>query len=101
MLLTLIKRKGDVMEKEKPECPLCRLSRGLDRITRQYYEDDIVVACNCKTHLGVPMIVLKRHTAFPTPEERVHMNKIAKSRFPSKQFRPPASLKDHWHLHAM
>jgi hypothetical protein len=88
------------MGKEESECPLCRLARGLDRITKQYYEDNVVVCCDCKTH-HVPMIVLKRHVRFPSPEERKHMNRIAKSKFPMKQFRPPASIKDHWHLHSM
>ena len=89
------------MEKEKNECPLCRLARGLDQTTRVYYENDYVIACDCKTHRSVPMIVLKRHTRFPTPEERKLLNKVANSRFPSKQFRGPSSNHEHFYLHAI
>lgn len=89
------------MEKEKNECQLCRLARGLDRITREYYENDYVIVVDCKTHRGVPMIVLKRHTGFPTPEERFMLNKVANKRFPGKQFRGPSSIPGHFHLHAI
>ena len=89
------------MEKEKNECPLCRLARGLDRVTKVYYENDVVIACDCKTHYRVPMIVLKRHTRFPTSEERSMLNKVANRRFPEKQFRGPSGTQEHFYLHAI
>jgi len=45
------------------------------------------------------MIVLKRHTAFPTQDELAYLKKIALKLFPEKHFRGPASIRDHFHWH--
>lgn len=82
------------------DCPLCRLYEKREIITKLHYEDDLCIVVDCSTH-GVPMIVLKRHTAFPTQEELAHLKKIALKLFPEKSFRPPQSIRDHWHWHAL
>lgn len=83
------------------ECPLCRLARGLDRITETLYEDNTVISCYCKSHPSKILIVLKRHTPQPTPEEAEHMQQIAHKLFPNKQWRGPKSILDHFHLHEL
>lgn len=79
------------------QCPLCRLCQG-EIVTKLYYQDEKVIVVDCKVHLK-PMIVLKRHTAFPTQEELDYLKKIALKLFPEKRFREPHSIKDHWHWH--
>lgn len=82
-------------------CPLCRLARGFDRVTKVYFEDEKVIVVDCKT-CGVPMIVLKRHTVYPTQEEVEHLKSVALKLFPNRRFRAePRSIKEHFHWHAL
>jgi len=80
------------------ECPLCRLCQG-EVITKFYYEDEVCIVVDCKVH-KVPIIVLKRHSPQPTPEEDKHMRDVAERLFPRKKFRYGGrSIKDHYHMH--
>jgi len=80
-------------------CPLCELCEG-KIITKLYYQDDKVIVVDCSTHLK-PMIVLRRHTAYPTQEEMRYLKEIAVRLFPEMSFRGPASIRDHFHWHAI
>jgi len=81
-------------------CELCRLYENREIVTRLYHEDDVCIVINCKVH-NVPILVLKRHTAFPTQEELSHLKKIALKLFPEMHFRDSSSgsIRDHFHLH--
>ncbi|MHA1834984.1 MAG: hypothetical protein ACTSV7_13480 [Candidatus Baldrarchaeia archaeon] len=81
------------------DCPLCRLYQKREIITKLHYEDDTCIIVNCKSHPNKILIVLKRHTKVPTPEEAEHMYRIAHKLFPGKLWRYPQSIKDHFHLH--
>lgn len=77
------------------DCELCRA----EKLTEWKYEDDVVFVCRCVSHPDKWLIVLKRHTSQPTQEEMEYMRKIAERFFPSKQFRGPKSIPEHFHLH--
>jgi len=81
--------------KEYVECPLCRA----EKLTKWLYEDKLCWAAYCKTHPDKIIIVLKHHTRYPMPQEKAHLEMIAKTKFPNKKFRGPQSIKDHFHLH--
>jgi len=91
------------MGSNNEECLLCRLARGLDRVTEVLHEDNTVISCFCKSHPNQILIVLKRHTAYPTQEELGHMKKIALKLFPEMHFRDSSSgsIRDHFHLHSI
>jgi len=76
-------------------CPLCKR----EPLTKQLYEDDVCWIAYCTSHPSKILIVLKRHTPQPSPEEAEHMYEVAHKLFPNKQWRYPASLKNHFHLH--
>lgn len=94
-----------------PECELCRLARGLDRVTRCYFEDSRVVVVDCRTCLvelrkkGVkdpraPMIVLKRHGARVVRADTAYITRVAARVFPGSDLRfKMRSIKDHFHCH--
>jgi len=80
-------------------CDLCDLVNHKTQ-TPVIFEDHICVLVNCRS-CHVPMTVLKRHTGYPTEEERVHMVKKTQGLFPNRvldfQMR---SLPEHYHVHA-
>lgn len=83
-----------------PQCELC----VRDRVTRWYYEDDLVAIFDCKSPAcGLPMVVLKRHTMSPTPEEVEHMEAVARQAFgESVTFRKnQRTIADHFHWHVL
>jgi len=80
-----------------PSCPLCRE----EKLTEWLYEDEICWVAYCKTHPNKILIVLKRHTAYPTQKELTHLKKITLKLFPEKHFREPKSIRDHFHLHEL
>jgi hypothetical protein len=80
------------------ECLLCRLARGLDRITHLYWEDSVCVVVDCKVH-NQPMIVIKRHSPLPSPEEAEHVQELMQKLFLGKAFRGPKSILEHFHWH--
>lgn len=80
-------------------CPLCDLYLKREIVTRLWYEDEKVIVVNCKSHPDKRMIVLKRHTADPTPSEDAYMRGIMEQLFPGIQLRGPRSIFGHWHLH--
>lgn len=81
------------------ECPLCRLVLYREIIAPLHYEDAVCMVVNCYSHPNRVLIVLKRHTPTPSKEEEASMEEVAKKLFPSKRFRGPKSILDHWHLH--
>lgn len=76
-------------------CPLCEAKKE----TEWFYEDDMVWCAYCKSHPDKVLIVLKRHTSLPMPQEEAHMSVVAHNRFRGKKFRGPRSIKDHYHMH--
>jgi len=76
-------------------CPLCKA----EPLTERKYEDAICYVCRCLSHPDKWLIILKRHTPLPTPDEAEHIREVADRLFQGKQWRYPASLKDHFHLH--
>ena len=77
-------------------CPLCRA----EHLTPWIWEDEVCWICYCATHTETPMIVLKRHSAEPTPEEMEHIKAVKNKLFPELRFRGHMqSLPDHWHEH--
>lgn len=93
--LEYLGKDEEMKENYDPNCPLCKA----EKLTKWYYEDDIIYICDCLSHPDKKLIVLKRHTPTPTEEEYNHMISIAKKLFPDKKWREPASIKDHYHLH--
>jgi len=79
------------------DCELCRA----EHLTEWKHEDNICWVARCKTHPNQWLIVLKRHTAYPTQEELSHLKKIALKLFPEIHFREGASIRDHYHLHSL
>jgi len=87
--------RGKKEEESLGECPLCKR----EKLTKWYYEDEIVWVADCKSHPDKKLIVLKRHTSTPTKQELEHMKKIASELFPNKEWRGPRSIPEHFHLH--
>ena len=81
------------------ECPLCRLAAGRDRVSRVWYEDGFCVVVTCRS-CGVPMVVLKRHTAEANCREVSRLLRVVMRLFPGRRvdFRR-RSIPDHYHLH--
>jgi len=77
------------------ECPLCKA----EKITKWLCEDEVCWVAYCKSHPDKVIIVLKRHTPQPTPEEAEHIQQVAEKFFPNKKWRYPKSLPQHFHLH--
>lgn len=76
-------------------CPLC----NLERRTYWYYEDKIIVICDCET-CKVPMVVLRRHTLTPTRKEMEHLIRVVGNEFGVYSFRTRCStVHDHFHYH--
>lgn len=67
-------------------------------MTRLYYEDEKVIVVDCKIH-HKPMIVLRRHTQYPTAGEEAYMRGIMEQLFPQIKLRGPRSIYSHYHLH--
>ena len=78
-------------------CPLCKRERK----THWYYEDHVVWIADCSSHPDKVLIVLKRHSRLPTPEETEHMEELKRRFFPEKEFRYPRSILDHFHFHEL
>ena len=77
------------------ECELCEL----EKVTRWYYEDDVIVILECKT-CHVPMGVLRRHSMEPTQEEQNHLESKLLELFPNKQLdKVQRKITDHLHFH--
>jgi len=76
----------------------CERCKG-EKVTEWKYEDDVCWVARCKSHPDKWMIVLRRHTAFPTQEEMIHLKEVALKLFPDKRFRGPRSVRDHFHWH--
>jgi hypothetical protein len=76
-------------------CDLCERKR----ITRWFYEDEVVWIARCKTHEDKLIIVLKEHAPLPTPTEYQHMWELSKRFRPDSGWRLPNSIRDHWHIH--
>jgi len=77
------------------ECPLCQA----EKLTEWKHEDDIVWVARCKSHPDKWMIVLKAHKEKPSFDEVLHVMNIQRKLFPTKEFRGPQSILDHYHLH--
>lgn len=77
-------------------CPLCKA----EKLTEWVYEDEICWVAYCQTHRDKLIIVLKRHTSFPTQEELQHIKKVS-LKWPEKHWRDPQSIRDHYHLHEL
>jgi len=79
------------------ECDLCIL----DQKTRWYYEDDLIVICDCLS-CRVPMIVLRKHTVRITPKIIYHLVDVSQRVFGknielrTQQRNIPDHL--HWHI---
>ena len=80
-------------------CPLCGIYERREIVTKLYWEDKTCIVVDCRT-CQVPMLVLKRHVAVPTHEERLHMVTLADKLFPRcyKRF-TMRKIKDHFHFH--
>jgi hypothetical protein len=76
-------------------CQLCIR----EKLTEWKYEDGTVLVARCASHPDKWLIILKRHTPLPTPDEAEHMRQVADKLFPGKQWRYPQSIRDHFHLH--
>lgn len=84
-------------------CPLC----ALEKRTRWYYENRILVVLDCDT-CKVPMVVLRRHTIEPTLGEQVAMQ-TALANVADEVFGPgnwitrtkQRKIKGHVHWHAV
>lgn len=76
-------------------CPLC----AREPKTRHYYEDDVLWVVECLT-CRVPMVVIKRHSPDPTPEEYEYAKRLGFRLFPERSFDDrPRSIPGHWHAH--
>lgn len=79
-------------------CPLCRLYTFRELYGPIYYEDHVCIVVDCKS-CSVPMVVLKRHTVTPTPQELQHMLHILRKVDNGKVDLVRRTIKDHWHAH--
>ena len=78
-------------------CELC----NLEKKTKWYFEDGIVIVCDCLT-CKIPMIVSKEHEVdMPFLFYESHFHDLIKRIFRKKfHFRKEArKIKDHWHWH--
>ena len=79
------------------ECELCKL----ERLTKWYYEDDVIVICDCLT-CGMPMLVFRSHGDRSLAEEHharkkiieLYGKRLVKVRMKSRKIRGHR----HWHL---
>ena len=80
------------------DCPLCRH----ERVTRHYYEDDLIYICDCKT-CRVPMVVLKEHRgAVAEGERREILDRVREIFGEGARLRGSMrSIRGHWHDHIM
>jgi hypothetical protein len=81
-----------------PECELCQARPE----TRIYYQDALCWVADCKS-CGTPMVVLRRHSTTPTPDEVAVMVKLLVEAAPPDQelkidFQR-RSVPGHWHAH--
>ena len=76
-------------------CPLCEAKE----LTFRYYTDNIVWVADCLRHPNLKIIVLKRHTMMPTPQEKHYMQKIIRKLLFASNWRGPKSMPEHYHLH--
>lgn len=82
------------------DCPLCNLVQG-DFKTRIYWVDDISVCVDCLT-CGIPMVVIKRHSAEMTEKELSHVMDKINLHFGDQIIKIrtfPRQIKDHAHYH--
>jgi len=64
----------------------------------------MVIAVFCKSHPSHVIIVLKRHTRHPMPQEVAHMEVVAHNHFPNKKWKTSeqkSSIPEHFHLHEL
>ena len=82
----------------KKECDLCKA----EKLTKQYYEDNLLWIADCKT-CKVPIIVLKKHQAKFTAEEKFYITDIVMEKFgekaPNHLDWKMKTIKDHAHCH--
>lgn len=91
--------KVDLAVTGTPPCPLCAIYDHRRRLLSQpYYEDEKIIIVNCMT-CGIPMIVFKKHAPEPSREEISHAHAAAVKLFKVKGYRPPRTIKDHYHVH--
>ena len=75
-------------------CPLCELAQ----ITRRYFEDDVVVVCDCLS-CRVPMLIFRQHGPRSGDEHR-HADGVVQAlgmRVVRRKVRRVRSH-EHWHL---
>ena len=84
-------------------CELCKA----EKLTKRYYEDNLIYVCDCKVCL-CPMIVIKRHDTQPNDGENKSISKAVEliqdiSFDEGKPLRKidtnMQKIKDHWHMH--
>jgi len=81
------------------ECPLCRLSRELDRYTKPIYEDSEIIVTQCKT-CKVPLGVLKLGHNAKLEAKRYLVMKM-EALFPGKFIdQRMRQIPEHFHVHA-
>jgi len=83
---------------EEMSCPLCRVADWV-------YQDDVCWIAYCKSHPDKLIVVLKRHSRFPSPREMEHIIGLVKRLYPHKRWKfsndlsKPAKIRDHFHMH--
>jgi hypothetical protein len=87
---------------EPAGCELCEA----EELTWRYFEDDVLWVCDCQS-CSTPMVVLKRHTSDPTPDERQAMEaalrQVADDEFGLDAWTldtEQRAIPDHCHWHA-
>lgn len=79
----------------------CELCQG-ERITRRYYEGPLCWIADCKS-CSCPIVVMRRHSTKPTPQERADMLNLLKGvAVPGVRYRMDTErrkIPEHWHAH--
>lgn len=80
------------------DCMLCEM----DKRTKWYYEDDVVVLADTLGPNPHPFVVLKSHDAEATVWEKGYITAIAKATFPDRELSLDyrgGLVPDHYHIH--